>query len=260
MSTLYQWSSTQKLQHLKTCLTGKAIGFVRTLTPHACNKYRRMVERLRQRFRGIDRPEILRKNLHDVKQRADESLDDFADRIQTVVATAFQRMDPEISQVMGTEHFLRGVRDRTAAYESARAHPQTVPQALLAMKDANALLKSVMGRSYMSTRQVTFQEEPVTVLHSQRPRSPSPTPNPKPRVTGGVRSVTVGTQSSPPRTPPRRTKNQASSPRTPPYSPRWSPRRGVRPAHDRCFNCNQPGHFRAECPVLKNSPKAQGQQ
>jgi hypothetical protein len=31
----------------------------------------------------------------------------------------------------------------------------------------------------------------------------------------------------------------------------------MRPQHDRCFNCNQPGHFRADCPLL--TPKGKGQ-
>jgi hypothetical protein len=185
--------------------------------------------------------------------------------LQTTVTNAFQGKDPEIVQIMGTEHFLRGVRDRTVAYEAARVYPRTVPEALLAMKDAKALLKSLLGRSSAAAvRQVSFQEEPVYVLQGSSSRLLSPTPSPrKPDV---VQRVSVGTQSgssftSPRRgfssTPPRRVQNQGSSQTTPPNSPQRSPGRRSRPTHDRCFNCNQPGHFRSDCPLL--TPKAKGQ-
>jgi hypothetical protein len=242
---MYGWDNQERLDHLTSCLTDNAIDYVSSLPHQILNNYDLMMDNLKRRFRGTERPEIIRKDIQDMKQRVDESLEDFADRIQKAALLAFQGADPQFSDLLGAEYFIRGVKDRNAAYETVKANPQTVQEALTLMKNTAALMKSVYGRSHSHLRQVTFVDDPPHILQASTsvksftPRSPG---------------RSIGIQWSPPQTP-TRFKNQASSP----GSPR-SPRRRSRPLHNLCFHCNEPGHFKADCPRLKNSPKGSGQQ
>ena len=107
-----------------------------------------MIRRLRERFQGSKRPDIARKELHDTEQRIDETLEDFADRVIDLVTLAYDTADDDFRSTIGMETFLRGVRDHHSAYEAAKEQPRTVQEALKAMKNAAALLKSVLGRSH----------------------------------------------------------------------------------------------------------------
>ena len=244
IADLYGWDHEQRLQHLKTCLLDKAVSFVRTLSSRTTRSYKRLIRRLRERFQGSERPEILRKDLYDVKQRVDETIDEFADRVMSVVAIAFRGAETAFRDMMGTETFLRGARDRNAVYETSKTHPTTVQDALASVKSASALMRSVLGKSHSSSRQVTFQDDAVHVFHASNQVTPPSRLSPvrPPRVHVSDASV----QCSP----------LTGSP-MPNRSPGQSPRR---PLHNRCFHCDQPGHFRSECPLKKSSPKGPGRQ
>ena len=239
----YRLDKTGKLQQLKGCLTGKAINFVRTLPPRTCRSYRLLTARLQERFAGIERADVLRRDLQDIKQRIDEPIDEFADRVQTQVSLAYRGFPLDIINTSSTEIFLRGAKDRQSAYETAKGHPANIQQALSNVKNHSSLLKSIMGRSSLpSSRHVSFLEENVSTRQAsteiRRPLTPPPQ----------LMTTAVQTERSP-----LSTRDQLRSP------PR-SPQRRSRPNHDRCFNCDEYGHFRAECPKLQDSPKANGRQ
>ena len=232
---VYEWREEEKLQMMTSVLDAKVIDFVRTLPAIIQGNYQQLRRRLRDRYAGSERPEILRKELYDVKQRIDEPIEEFADRIQTMANTAYQMAPVEVIDMMGTEAFIRGVRDRNAALETAKGHPTTIPEALTELKNHMALVKAVMGgskQSPLTVRQVSFKEE--------SPVRPPPMRPPRPTQSIGVQVDLIADAKSSPRTGSR------------------SPQRRPRPSHDRCYYCDQPGHIRANCPLLH--PKATGQE
>ena len=245
----YQMGRQEKLQQLKNCLTSKAVNFVRTLSPRCVDSYRRLCARLKDRFGGVERPEVLRTSFHDLKQRVDETLDEFADRVQTQANQAYPGQDQAFLDMMSTNGFMRGVRDRLPVLEAAKTNPQTVRQALTAMKNHSALVKAILGKS--SPRQVSFAEDQPVVRQTVVYRQP---PSP-PRTSTESKAIQAGTAS---------VKDRYLSPTQPSpsvtRSPPRSPNRRNRPAHDRCYNCDQTGHYRADCPQPPASPKANGRQ
>ena len=245
----YQMDREEKLQQLKSCLSSRAISFVRTLSNRCTSSYRRLCARLRDRFAGTERPEVLRTSFNDLKQRVDESLDEFADRVQTQAYQAYPGQDQAFLDMMATNGFMRGVRDRFPVLEAAKTDPQTVRQALSAIKNHSALVKAILGKSSQSSsRQVSFAEDQQAVRQTLVYRQP-PTP---PRAQTDSKATQAGSTGI----------NERymfpSAPQSQPRSPPRSPNRKSRPMHDRCYNCDQTGHFRAECPHLKDSPKANG--
>lgn len=249
MSEYYQLNKRAKLQQLKSCLTGKAVNFVRTLSPRSSTSYTRLSNRLRDRFAGTERAEVIRSGLHDVKQRVDEAVDEYADRIQSQVALAYPGQNQGFIDMTAKDAFIRGVRDRNAALEASKTNPQTVREALTSMKQYSGLLKAILGKASLpAARQVSFMDDLTTVRHtSTRP----PTP---PRNQMESKSVQVGPTSANER---YRFPTNFNQTRSPPRSPSRSPGRRNKPLHDRCYNCDQTGHFRADCP-MGDSPKANG--
>ena len=141
ISDIYDWSDDKKFQNLKACLTKNAISFVRTLPAEARHCYTRLRAALQQRYKVKERPDLLRKDLHDIKQRVDECIDDFADRVHNLASIAFRDSGTDVINMIGYEHFIRGIKDRQAAYEAAKAAPCSVQEALSRVKDAAALQK-----------------------------------------------------------------------------------------------------------------------
>ena len=93
-----------------------------------------------------------------MRQEEAESLDDFADRVLVKVAEGYPEVPDDTLQILATENFLRGCKDRSAAYAAAERKPDDMQTAMQEVRDAAANLK-IFGRSGgMSARQVTFQE------------------------------------------------------------------------------------------------------
>ena len=189
----YRLDKGNKLQQLKSCLSGNAVKFVRTLSERCTSSYRRLCSRLRDRFAGTERPEVLRNMIPDLKQRVDESVEEFADRIQTQTNLAFPECPQEYVDWSAKNGFIRGARDRPAVLEAIKTNPQTMRQLISAMKDHTALVKVIMGKSsYPATRQVSFiGEEPMvrqTSFHRQHTTPAPPPPRRQAMETKGMQA------------------------------------------------------------------------
>ena len=84
-------------------------------------------------------------------------MEDYADRVLGKVGEAYPNTEEDVAQALGTESFLRGCRDRSAAYAASEHKPDTIYKALQCVKDAAAKLR-VFVRPAMTTHQVTFAD------------------------------------------------------------------------------------------------------
>jgi len=64
------------------CLRDKALRFYSSRTNHAKLSFAELSQKLNDRFGRIDLPHIIRRQIQEAKQGYDESLEEFADRIQ----------------------------------------------------------------------------------------------------------------------------------------------------------------------------------
>ena len=239
-----QWNEQGKLKKLKACLQDRFVTYLRTLPPGVGNNYQDLMQQLRQRFQEAERTEAFRRQLLGIKQHADMSSKQFADRIRGLVSTAYKDYGPAATPVMDAmakESFLRCLRDRTWATTAANHGPlPNIRAALEAVKDEDAIQKS-LGRSSSLGQHVTSLEDTVEARQScgtGHPESGRPASQPV--------TVRIAVQS---------TENVPPDKHKPPGN---SPRRR-KPDRDRCFGRNQRSHFHSNCP-LTESPKGNGRQ
>ncbi|OWF53301.1 hypothetical protein KP79_PYT00465 [Mizuhopecten yessoensis] len=88
---------------------------------------------MKERFSDKDVPVVARRELHFTKQEENESLAEFAQRIQTITGDCFAHADTTRNQI-ATEAFLKGCREKMAAQRAMEMKPKTVHKALKYIK------------------------------------------------------------------------------------------------------------------------------
>ena len=89
----------------------KAIDYVRNRSRKERNDYRKLMKCLKNRYGVKEDPSVVRRNLNDIKQEVNESLEDFADRVQHAVAVGYKGAGERAT----AELFLKGAKEKGAA-------------------------------------------------------------------------------------------------------------------------------------------------
>ena len=103
--------------------------------------YYALKELLNQRYRIMELPATARRYLQSMRQEETEILDDFADLVLVKVAEGYPEVPDDTLQILATENFLRGCKDRSAAYAVAERKPDDLQTAMQEVRDAAANLK-----------------------------------------------------------------------------------------------------------------------
>ena len=139
----YQWDRQHRLQRLIECLRGKAVHYIRTLPPTTRSSYKRVKMALNERFGADEQPHLARKGLFELRQEPHEKTEDFADRVQEQVGVAFGPHHKSISDDVGVDVFVKGLRERAIAAQTAKDKPRSTRAALQAAKENLAIMQFV---------------------------------------------------------------------------------------------------------------------
>ena len=110
------------------------------------------------RFSLKDEPVSARRELTSIKQLENETLSEFAQRIQTLVMDGCTDANPETRDQVAAEALLRGCKEKEAAQRSMDKNPRTVQEAVKFIRRSLASQNSLFGKSY-AQRQVSFEDE-----------------------------------------------------------------------------------------------------
>ena len=91
MARQYNWTNCQKLDKLVEALQDKALTFYRNLAPDVHDDYDQVNRKFNTRFGPKEPPQTVRNQLKVVKQKADEPLEEFAERCQLLANDAWQK-------------------------------------------------------------------------------------------------------------------------------------------------------------------------
>ena len=220
------WSRREKLDRLMACLRGKAVDYVFNRPKDLRADYYTLKHMLSQCYNIAELPGTARRQLNTMRQEEQESLEDYADHVLGKVSEAYPNVEEDVAQALGTESFLKGCRDRSAAYAASEHKPDTIQKDLQCVKDAAANLR-VFGRPAMTTRQVTFAD----------PERESTTDGVARLSKEQEKMMQLMTEMMSPLE--KNTSRRNTSP---------SPDRGRNRSPSPCYNCRERGHMARECP------------
>ena len=226
------------------CLRGKAVDYVFNRPKDLRADYYTLKDMLSQRYNIAELPGTARRQLNTMRQEERESLEDYADRVLGKVSETYPNVEEDVAQALGTESFLRGCWDRSAAYAASEHKPDTIYKALQCVKDAAANLR-VFGRPAMTTRQVTFadpERESTTDGVARLSKEQEKMMQLMTEMMSRLEKNTARRNTSPS---PDRGRNRSPSPC---YNCRERGHMAREcPKPRRCFNCNKTGHMAEEC-------------
>lgn len=151
------WNKLEKLNNLQSCLRGKAVTFVRSRSEGVRSSYRLLVKALQERYGVKELPGVARRQVLTMKQEEGESIEDFADKILNKVSEGFPEVDDEVLQGLAVDAFLRGCRDRSAAFAAAEKEPDRMQDAVKEVRASAANLRA-FGKSAVLTRQISYTD------------------------------------------------------------------------------------------------------
>mgnify|MGYP001557473268 CR=1 FL=1 len=261
MAARQQWPNDLRLDRLIDCLKESALEFFVRLPEEVRENYNELRQRLQLRFGLEDTPSVARRKLQEAKQSNEESLEEFAGRVQRLAATGYPATPMATIQAVSADAFLKGCKERLAAFLAMNGEPATIEEALRLMKAAVTNQTAVFGNQPISkVRQVLRFEDDVDAhvrtinveqsmvlkvkniekeladLRTQMDRRHQ-------EILKALHSPRVDFHVA--GEPPGRS-GRSPSPRR-----QWEPQRSRSPSPartDACYNCGGQGHFSRDCP------------
>ena len=213
---------------------------------------------MKRRFSVKDAPVAARRQLQYIRQKEDETVEQFSQRVHFLTLDAYEDAGDKYIHQMAIEAFLRGCREKEAARAAMEKEPTTIHKALKFVKNSIANQRAIFGsRPVYSHRHVTFpdqeclgREDSFEVRTSSRAQCESSTAKlSEDDLSSIVSQLAKALTDGPDGKRPFRSR----SPRSPVRSPTRSLESVI------CFGCKQKGHFERECPE-KNVSLKEGQQ
>ncbi|ELU15777.1 hypothetical protein CAPTEDRAFT_208363 [Capitella teleta] len=229
--------------------------FSRLPSHHRCS-YALLKEKLRTRFNVVQAPAVPRKQLQDVRQGMEESLQEFASRVQQLARDAHPSLVTEAVEPMAVDAFLRGCKEKLAAYSALNREPATVELAVNLVEGAVTNQQAVFGSTVpvSKLRQVLRFENPtqtqpddyqVRAVHASSVEGlEAATERRFRQCEGALVEVKAGMSSLGEQM--KEVMSLGS------FQAKGRARvRSRSPSPAVCYNCNEPGHFSRECPKEK---------
>jgi hypothetical protein len=277
IASRYKWSDEQKLDKLIESLRDKALKYFSSRPSSDQRSFKKLSTKMNERFGKKDLPHIIRRQLQDVKQSPEESVEEFADKVLEMTTDGYPDTPEDCRQTVAIDAFLRGCTNKQAALIAMDKNPPTLDIATQYIKSAITNQNLILGTKKSEVRRVKFEsseseseedEEKVNkvrAIYNSKQTSTQQTEQTNvsrlesrvQRLEDDTREIKTNIQDILKilKTPSQKNNyrpNSRESARV--RSPSSSPSRKT------CFKCDQEGHFANNCPNRRNrspSPRPQ---
>ena len=131
MSRHYRWNTDEQCDHLIMTLRDEALVYVSQLTPDIRHNLYMLVSAMKRRFDDPVLAETHRANLQCVSKKRNESVQEYATRINSITSKAYPGFQgTEMFQKIAIEHMLQGLDDPGVAYDVQTKRPKSMAEAV----------------------------------------------------------------------------------------------------------------------------------
>ena len=243
------WDPEESAVFLSAALRGEAQKILHGMADADCSDYAKLVNRLELRFGVEKQVELYQAKLLNRQQQEDESLKALAADVRNMSSLAYQDLAPQAQERFAVQHFIDAISDRDDRMRLRRDKPRTLDEALLTACELEAFRLVDTGlkkaaprvRSVENVERETGQlarklEELQQQIKAQHEQSLAQQ-NVLHQLADQVQRYMQ--RDNKPNVPLnqgyRRQSYQAASRREP----------------KECWHCREQGHYRRDCPVLK---------
>ena len=157
IASRYNWTEQQRLDKLIECLRDKALKFFSSRPSHDQQNYSVIIKKLGERFGKKDLPHIIRRQLQDIHQNGEETIDEFSERVLDMTVDGYPNAPDECIQTVAIDAFLKGCSNKQAALLALDKNPLTLDQATQHMKSAVTNQRLILGTKQLDIKRVTFE-------------------------------------------------------------------------------------------------------
>ena len=166
------WTDDEKLIHLTVCLRGGALDFYCVQPEAVKQNLHLLIEKLEKRYGLKDLPETLRSEFRSpsMRQKADESLEEWAERVQRVALEAFADLPEHYMNREIITKFCQCLADKEVAQYASDKNPRTIEEAMQTIKTHLYNNKAIFGNR-KPIRQITTSDYPEYASNAPNVRS-----------------------------------------------------------------------------------------
>ena len=154
----YEWSDQDRLDKLIECLRDRALKYFTTRPKSVQDNYKLTCKKMEERFGCKDLPNVIHRQLQELRQFPEESLEEYAERAQDLAVNGFPGTSDDFIQIVSTDAFLKGCKDKQAALVAMDKDPVNINRVVQLVKSAITNQKVVLGIKKADVKRVTFQE------------------------------------------------------------------------------------------------------
>jgi len=85
---------------------------------------------MEERFGCNDLPNVIRRQLQELRQFPEESLEEYAERAQDLAVDGFPGTSDDFIQIVATDAFLKGCQDKREALTAMDKDPENIDRAV----------------------------------------------------------------------------------------------------------------------------------
>ena len=257
------WDEKAKASHLASSLRGPALEVLGDLPEWDREDYPLLIAALEQRFGNKNQAELHKVQLKTRCKSKNESYQEMAQAIRRLTREAYPRTDASTHETLALDAFLEGISDESIREKVIDRKPLDLESAVLLAVEYEARKRADSLRGKGKHARVAKSESAVG---SDGEKSPAGAEKKSRRNKGGSPAKVAAAQVSQDDFVALKKEmaklaelvaqsQRANSPRSSkPRSHQKSPRSGRGP----CYNCQEQGHFAAECPYPRADKRPDG--
>ena len=165
---LNKWNDEEKVNFLKTRLSGPARRTLTSITQQGLTTYHAIIKAIGERFEPEDKEDIYLSQLRARRMQKDENPYDLGDDIRRMCELAYPSYDHDALERVGRNHFLDAVTDPVLRHDISLSGARTLTKAIHVASERQAFLQAETSRLGTHKIQKVDTNQPQDLLEENK--------------------------------------------------------------------------------------------